>query len=77
MSAEQLDVAASYFLCLWQFGDPEEACPEEWLHASEAHAYVFTVRAEAWRQFCDELGIAADALTAANHRGSAATTPRR
>src|SRR5262249_61978946 len=42
---------------------------EFWAWPAETHASLFAVNADAWRRFCTGLGIAPDALTAANHRG--------
>jgi hypothetical protein len=67
---EQLDAAASYFYALWQLDDADDPRPEDWLLLMiDVSAYFFTANAEAWRRFCRELDIAADALTAANHQG--------
>lgn len=66
---EQLDAAAGYFFALWCLDYVDDPCPENWLLSADALAYRFVVNADAWRRFCGELGIAADALTAANHRG--------
>src|SRR6516164_4020505 len=66
---EQLDAAASYFFDLFKMQDPDDPRPEDWLIAADCCAYFFAANAEAWRRFCSELDIAAEALTAANHLG--------
>jgi hypothetical protein len=66
---EQLDAAANYFFALWRLEDPADPRPDDWLLAAESAAYFFTANAEAWRQFCDGLGIAPGELTAANRGG--------
>src|SRR5262245_2318474 len=43
--------------------------PEDCLLPAESAAYFFAANAEAWKQFCADLNVAPDVLTAANHRG--------
>ena len=66
---EQLDAAASYFFALWKMGDPDELGPRDWHLKADSCAYFFAANLDAWRRFCSGLGIAPEALTAANHRG--------
>src|SRR5262249_39163293 len=66
---EQLDYLANYWHAVWRLGDPDDPAPTAWLFPADVAAYVFTCNAHAWRQFCGEVHIDADQLTAGNHAG--------
>jgi hypothetical protein len=65
---EQLDHLASFWHALWRLDGPEEEWGD-WQFTADVSAYVYCCNADAWRRFCGELGIDAEAQTAGNYRG--------
>jgi hypothetical protein len=66
---EQLDAAASCFFALFQLLASKEH-PEQNLELlADSSAYLFTIRAEAWKQFCSFIPVPSEQLTSSNYDG--------
>jgi hypothetical protein len=68
---EQLDALANYWLARAELEALAEkgVDPAPVLLAAQSSAYMFICNAEAWRQFCTELAIDPDQLTAGSYGG--------
>ena len=62
---EQLESIAAYWFARGQYSVESQDGVEDaadWINVAAGHAYRYSVNAEAWRRFCDEMAIDSDQL---------------
>ena len=71
--SEQLEAAGAYFFAAMKIvGGVEDLADEELrflLFCYDVHAYVFHIKAQAWRKACEGLGLDPDHLVQSNYLG--------